>query len=230
MAKDRPRKQRQAAEPVTEKAGAPDTYEALAEAAGNESLLGKMNRRFSEAIQTGRGSNYKVDARAEGRGDPGITADDIALSRARNTRLKKMLIPEGVLIEGSVTSGSETEIDGRVDGNVTVQGNVSLGPASIVSGSVQATRCIAHGLIEGGIQCSEELLLGEKSRLNANCMAAKRLIVQGQIFGNATCSGELRLTSTASVTGNIQARSVIIEEGAKFNGECAMRTPSERSK
>jgi len=210
-------------------ADAPDTYEALEQAAARRGLFGRVNQRLNEAIDQNRSGNGPVNARAEGRDNPGITADDLALRRAKGTNLKRMVIPDGVIIDGSFTSGSETEIEGRVDGDVTVEGNVSLGATALVSGNVRATNSVVQGLVEGKMECTGDLLLGESGRLNADSLAGQQMIVQGQIFGNVACRGTLRLTATAKVTGNIRARTLIIEDGAVFNGHCAMRAPSQRS-
>ena len=211
------------------KAPAPDTYEALQDATSRQGLFGRVNQRFQDVLQTSRGPNRRVEPRTEGEGDPYVSADDLAIRRARNVSLQRMIIPEGVIIDGSMTSGSETEIAGRVDGDVTVDGNLNLGATSLISGNVRAATCQVEGLVEGRMECSEDLMLGQNGRLNADCMAGKRLTIAGQVFGNVSCSGILRLESSAQVTGNIRARTIVIEEGAMFNGGCAMRAPSQRS-
>jgi cytoskeletal protein CcmA (bactofilin family) len=140
-----------------------------------------------------------------------------------------MTVPEGVIIDGSMTSGSETEIAGRIDGNVTVDGVLMLRPSALVSGNVRATVCQVEGHVEGTLECSQDLSLGVNGRLNADCQAGKRVVIAGQVFGDVTCSGLLRLEASAQVTGNIRARKIVIEEGATFNGACTMRAPAQRS-
>lgn len=211
----------------TEKTG--DTYEELADETGKRGgLFGRMNQKFQDALQDSRGTSRRPDVRQEGAGNPYVTADDIALRRARNTTPQRMIIPDGVIIDGSLTSGSETEIAGRIDGDVTVDGVLTLGPTALISGNVRTRRCQVDGMVDGRMECSEELSLGENGRLNADCVAGKRISVAGQIFGNIQCSGILHILATAQVDGNIKARRLIIEEGAVVNGSCTMRAPSER--
>ncbi|MBX7259087.1 MAG: polymer-forming cytoskeletal protein [Candidatus Hydrogenedentes bacterium] len=213
---------------VEEVSDGDDTYEALARASKRESLIGRMNQAFQDVLQTNRGQG-KMRAPAEEAGDdPNVTADDLAIRRARNIKLHRMVVPEGVIIEGSLSGGSESEIAGKVDGDVTVDGQLYLAASALVSGNVRATSCRVDGLVEGRVECSEDLELGKTGRLNADCVGGKEVNVAGQVFGNVTTGGIVRLYSSAKLTGNIRARRLVIEDGAHFNGQCTMRAPAQR--
>lgn len=231
MARNRSDKDSKMASDVVSKTQGGDSYEAL-QAAGQQSsgLLGRVGGRFQDALQTSRGGNRTPSARDEGGNNPNVSADDLALRRARNVSTQRMIIPEGVIIDGSLNSGSETDINGRIDGNVTVEGYLNLGPAALVSGNVRAQRCTVEGCVDGKMECSDEIILGRNGRLNADCIAGKQISVAGQIFGDIQCSGLLRIEASAQVTGNIMARKIIMEEGAMLNGTCAMRPAAERVK
>jgi cytoskeletal protein CcmA (bactofilin family) len=140
-----------------------------------------------------------------------------------------MIVPEGVIIEGNMTSGSETEISGRIEGDVTVDGRLYLGASALITGNVRATSCVIEGLVEGKVECSEDLELGRTGRLNADAMAGKEINLGGQVFGSISTGGVARLRTTARLTGNIRSRRIVIDEGAVFNGTCTMRTPSQRA-
>ncbi|MCP4640130.1 MAG: polymer-forming cytoskeletal protein [bacterium] len=212
--------------------GAGDTYQELAEASKEGgSLFGRMNQTFQNVLQSSRGSGERTRAPAEeGKGDPRVTADDLAIRRAKNVKPRRMIIPEGVIISGSMTSGSETEISGRIEGDVNVDGLLFLGPSALITGNVRATSCRIEGLVEGKMECSQELELGESGRLNADVLAGKRMVIAGQVFGNVTAGGSLRLVTTAKVSGDIRTRKIVVEEGAMFNGRCQMRPPAQREK
>lgn len=208
--------------------GGEDTFEALEEASKRGSFLGKVGSRFQEVLHSSRGNGR--NAVLEAGEDPSVTADDLAISRAKSVRAQRMVVPEGVIIEGAMTSGSETEIAGRIDGDVTVDGWLHLNTSALVSGSVRATSCKVDGLVDGRVECAHELDLGSSGRLNADALAARKMTLAGQVFGNITCGGILRLAPTARVTGNIRTRVLVIEEGAILNGECSMSRPGQRSK
>ncbi len=205
----------------------PDTFDDL-DQAGKKSLLGKVNAAFQGALQTSRGTDRTRDAVAEAGNDPRVTADDLAIRRAKNVSAKRMVIPEGVIIEGSLTSGSETEISGRIEGNVTVDGRLYLGASALITGDVRAVVCRIDGLVDGKVECSEELTLGKTGRLNGDLLCGKAIHVGGQVFGNASTSGVLHLAETAQLVGDIRVRKFIMEAGGTFNGQCAMRTPAQR--
>lgn len=204
-----------------------DTFEALETAANKGSVFSRMSAAFHDALQSGRGEHAHRDyADSE---SAGLSADDLAIRRAKNVNLKQMIVPEGVIIGGSMTSGSETEISGRVEGDVIVDGRLHLGPSALITGNVRATFCHVEGLVEGKLECSQELDLGKTGRVNADAMAGKGITIAGQIRGNVTTGGMMRLLQSGRVEGNVFAKRIVIEEGALFNGTCTMRAPAQRA-
>jgi cytoskeletal protein CcmA (bactofilin family) len=195
--------------------------------AGRKGLLGRLGSSLNEKLQTSRGDRRR-DAVAELAPSPSQGADDLALRRARTVVTQKMVIPEGVIIQGNLSGGTETEIGGRIEGDITVDGRLYLGASALVTGNVRAGSCRIEGLVEGKVECGEDLELGKTGRLNGDVVAGKRINLAGQVYGNVTASGGLRLAEGSQVTGNLRTRNLVIEEGAVLNGSCAMRPPAER--
>ena len=193
-----------------------------------DSILGRVNQRFQEVLHTNRGPAKMRDPVAETQGRPEVTADDLAMRRARTVKAQRMIVPEGVIIGGSLSSGSETEISGRIEGDVNVNGRLYLGKSALVTGSVEATSCKIDGLVEGRVHCAEELDLGETGRLNADSQAGKRVMISGHVTGNVTTGGVVILGRSSNLDGNIRARSIVMDDGAVFNGDCTMRPPAQR--
>ena len=209
--------------------GAMDTYEELENAGKKGSVFQRLNNAFQEVLQTSRGSERPRETAIEQMDEPTLSADDLAIRRAKNISPQRMVVPEGVIISGSFSSGSETEIAGKVEGDVRVDGRLFLSPTALISGNVSAVSCKVDGLVEGKMECSQELELGRTGRLNADAMAGKRILAAGQIRGNVLTGGVLRLAATARVEGDIQARQFVMEEGAVFNGKCTMISVGQRS-
>jgi cytoskeletal protein CcmA (bactofilin family) len=199
------------------------------EKAGKRGLLGRFNAKFNDALQSGRAPESAPNAVAETTRMPAATIDDIAMRRARNVGSQKMVIPEGVIIEGSLTGNSDTEISGRIDGNITVEGALHLGPGALVSGNVRAGTCRIDGLVEGKVESSGDLELGPNGRLNADLIGGRNVRIAGQVYGNITTPGALTLAANSKVTGDVCVRRLIIEEGATLEGQCTMRAPAQRS-
>lgn len=198
--------------------------------AGKKGLLGRFNSRFNDKLQTSRGQDRQRDVVVETASAPEIKADDLAMRRAKTVSgsAQRMIIPEGVIIEGSLTSSSDTDIGGRIEGNITVEGRLNLGPSALISGNIRAGSCKIEGLVEGKVECTEDLELGPTGRLNADILAGKRIYLAGEVYGNVTTPGILRLAATSKVEGDVRTRSIMVEEGATLNGQCTMRAPSQQ--
>lgn len=210
--------------------GNEDTFEELREAGKKGSLLGKFNSVFQDALQSGRGGDRFRDAVAETAGGSNVTADDLALRRAKNVNMQHVFIPEGVIIYGSIASSTDTEISGRVEGDVNVEGRLYLGTSALVSGNVKATSCKVDGLVEGKMECARDLELGKTGRLNADIVVGKRATVAGQVYGNLATGGKFHLQPAGRLEGDIVAKSICVEEGSTFNGKCTMHQGGEEEK
>ncbi len=206
-----------------------DTYEALAEATNKSSLLDRFNTAFHEALQNRRAGNRRRAASASDISvGEHVTADDLAIRRAQYVTPRKMTIPEGVIVDGSLSSPAETEIDGRIQGDVFVEAPLTLGANALISGKIQAAKCEVKGLVEGKVECSGELVLSQSGRLKADVLAGKSLTAAGRIDGDVICGGLLHVCSTAQITGDIRAKQIVIEDGAQVNGRCSMSSPAQK--
>lgn len=77
------------------------------------------------------------------------------------------------------------------------------------------------GLIEGELQCSGKVVIGEAGRIKGtvNCQNAEIL---GLMEGKITCSQQLSLRSSGKIKGDVLTKTLIVEPGALFNGTCSM--------
>ena len=185
-----------------------------------ETLLKKVNSAFHDAMQSGRGEDALREARANAATAPATAHDNLALGRTKSLRTQRMLVPEDVVIVGSLTSGSETEIYGRIEGDVTVNERLYLATSAKIIGNIQAISCKIDGPVEGKVNCEEELELGKTGQLNQDAVAGKKMVIGGRVMGNVTCGGLIHVLATAHITGNIRARMIVLDEGAIFNGTC----------
>ncbi|MBR1878473.1 MAG: polymer-forming cytoskeletal protein [Paludibacteraceae bacterium] len=77
------------------------------------------------------------------------------------------------------------------------------------------------GLIEGDLQCTGKVVIGEAGRIKGtvNCQNAEIL---GLMEGKICCSQQLSLRSSGKIQGDVQTKTLIVEPGALFNGTCSM--------
>ncbi len=200
------------------------SFEQMSEA-GSAGLFSRISNKFNDALQSGRGSGQSSETSIP---MTQRTADEISLVRARSTKTQKMYVPDGVIIEGSLTGGSETEIHGRIEGNVTVDGLLFLGKTALITGNVRADTCQVEGLVEGKVECSNSLFVAASGRLAADAVAGKQVRITGKIEGNATTPGSLRIEAGGTVNGDVRARVFSMDDGAVLNGRCVMRAPAQR--
>jgi len=197
---------------------------------GKKGFFGRFSSRFDDALQSGRGAERPRESAPEPVGKPSAATDDLAIRRTRPAGVQRMIIPEGAIIEGNVSGGADTEISGRVEGDITIEGRLFLGPSALITGNVRAGSCSIEGQVEGKVECADDLELGRSGRLNADVLAGKRINLGGQVYGNVTTPGVLRLAAASKITGDVRARNFIMEEGATLNGKCLMRPPAQQQK
>ena len=205
-----------------------DDFDDLARS-GRGGLFSRIGERFNEALQQGRGGARHRNAIEQMRRSPAITPDDAATRRSRNVNLRRMVIPEGVTIEGSLVAGSESEIGGRIEGDLTVEGALFLLKSAVVTGNVRAGSCQMDGVVEGHVEVSNDLAIGKTGRLNADAIAGRNVDIAGQEHGSVTTPGRLRMAAGSVVNGDVCVRVLNMEEGAALNGVCTMRAPTPKT-
>ncbi len=85
---------------------------------------------------------------------------------------------------------------------------------------------IVDGKIEGEIQSTGNLTVGENARIKAEIKTGT-VIIYGKVHGNVTATDKVELKASAEVIGDIKAKTLIIEGGAIFVGKSTVGTPSE---
>jgi len=85
---------------------------------------------------------------------------------------------------------------------------------------------IVDGKIEGDIQSTGNLTVGENARIKAEIKTGT-VIVYGKVHGNMAASERVELKASAEVIGDIKAKVLMIEAGAIFVGKSTVGTPSQ---
>jgi cytoskeletal protein CcmA (bactofilin family) len=85
---------------------------------------------------------------------------------------------------------------------------------------------IVDGKIEGDIQSTGNLTIGENARIKAEVKTGT-IVVYGKVHGNMTATDRIELKSSAEVIGDIKTQTLVIEGGAIFVGKSTVGTPSQ---
>lgn len=93
-----------------------------------------------------------------------------------------------------------------------------IGESVLVKGNFESNgNLIINGSLEGEIKTKGSVLLGEKSRINAN-ISAQEMLVKGSVVGNLLVSEYLAIGASAKILGDIKCSQISIERGAEING------------
>ena len=84
------------------------------------------------------------------------------------------------------------------------------------------------GLIEGELNCSGKVVIGEAGKIKGTVICANAEIM-GLLEGKIKCHQQLSLRTSGKIQGDVQTKTLIVEPGAQFNGTCSMGgAPSEK--
>ncbi|MFA7692097.1 MAG: polymer-forming cytoskeletal protein [Candidatus Hydrogenedentes bacterium] len=195
----------------------------------NTGFIARLSGRLNETMQSNRGGGGGAAPVVAAPTQVQRPVQDIAPTRVRtNKGQQKMFIPEGVVINGSLSGASEAEIHGRIEGDINVKATLFLGKSATVTGNVKAATCQVEGLIQGEIICTEDLIVSSTGRLESSAEAGKQVRIAGNVTGNINTPGTLRIEAGGVINGDVQARVFSMSEGAELNGRCSMRSAADQ--
>ena len=114
-----------------------------------------------------------------------------------NTAEDVSILSSGVKIEGKIFCEGNVRIDGKVMGDVNVNGNLTLGETSEVQGEAKGNTVTLSGKLEGTIRASEKLILDSKAHLKGDLFARILVVEEGAKF-----DGKSSMNQTGSQLGS----------------------------
>lgn len=105
---------------------------------------------------------------------------------------------QGGLMFNALTAGS------KIVGNITADSDFRI-----------------DGLIEGDLNCTGKVVIGESGRVKGTITCANAEIL-GLMEGKITCTQQLSLRASGKINGDVITKTLIVEPGALFNGTCSM--------
>jgi cytoskeletal protein CcmA (bactofilin family) len=105
------------------------------------------------------------------------------------------VIGRETVVRGSVRGQGSLEILGRVDGDVSVTGDVTLGEDAAVKGNLSGVRVTVAGAVQGDVRGSEAVTLEPGARVVGDLTAPKVGVMAGALVrGLVRTDGEPTLT------------------------------------
>lgn len=96
------------------------------------------------------------------------------------------ILSSGVRVEGKFYSDGNVRVDGKITGEVIVNGNLTLGDSSEILGDSKAKNITVSGKIDGTVNASEKLILESRAKVKGDLIAKVLVIEEGAIFDGSS--------------------------------------------
>lgn len=126
----------------------------------------------------------------------------------------KNILTNDVEVTGTLRFASELIFDGKLEGEIVSDGNLTLGKNAQVKGEVKTKSVTVHGTVEGNITVTERCELKSSSQLTGDLRATRIIIEEG-----ATFVGKSEVTPSRAVNRDTSASAA----------ESSRRSPSSAS-
>jgi cytoskeletal protein CcmA (bactofilin family) len=101
------------------------------------------------------------------------------------------VIGAGTSVRGSLEGEGSLEIFGHVDGDVTMNGDVSVGEGGSVLGNVTGTRLLVRGAVKGDLRAADAIVMERGARVVGDVSAPSIAIGAGALVrGNVRTESE----------------------------------------
>lgn len=95
-------------------------------------------------------------------------------------------IANGTYIKGNIDAQEDFRIDGTIDGDVSCNGKVVIGPQAVITGNISCTNADILGTINGNVELQESLIIRKTGKINGD-ITTKTLTVEPDAFFSGRC-------------------------------------------
>lgn len=93
------------------------------------------------------------------------------------------MIGQSIVIKGEVSGEEDLLIQGRVEGNINLNGNqVSVGESGEVYANIQAKVIQINGKVTGDITANEKVIISKSGNVHGNIIAPRVTLEDGAMF------------------------------------------------
>lgn len=108
----------------------------------------------------------------------------------------KNILSSDVEIKGKLRFSNELIIDGRIEGEVNSEGDLTIGENSTIVGDVKTRSVVVFGRVEGNITVTDRCELKQNAILHGDVNAGKLAIEEGATFMGTSTVGSPRSSSS----------------------------------
>jgi cytoskeletal protein CcmA (bactofilin family) len=118
------------------------------------------------------------------------------------------VIGRSSFVRGRVTGNGSLEIAGRIEGEVTVSGDLTIDASGLVAANLSARRLVVRGAVKGDLHASEAIVLEAGAKVVGDVNAPRVAIAEGALVrghvqtgaGGARPSTEKRASAASAQT------------------------------
>ena len=106
--------------------------------------------------------------------------------------------------------------------------NTVIGPGTKVCGDLNISGLVrVDGDIDGNLQTTGRIIIGEKARIHGN-VTARIAVIGGIVEGDVYAPEEIQMFSTSSVYGDVITKKITVAENSFIHGMCiAIKDPEQ---
>lgn len=101
----------------------------------------------------------------------------------------KNILSSDVEIKGKLRFANDLIIDGRIEGEVNSEGDLTVGENAKIVGDIKTRSVIVFGKIEGNITVTDRCELKQNAELHGDVVAGKLAIEEGAAFMGSSAVG-----------------------------------------
>ena len=97
------------------------------------------------------------------------------------------IITDGTVIKGDIIAIGDFRLDGKLEGNIQLNGKLVVGDSGIVNGNVLCQNANIIGTVNGNLSVKELLSLHSTARVRGDILINKLSIEPGALFSGKCC-------------------------------------------
>jgi len=114
------------------------------------------------------------------------------------------IIGKGSVINGKVSIQNSVRIEGRIIGEVSSTGTVTIGSKGEIEGDIIAVNAVVGGKVKGSMKASEKIILEANSIFVGDMQTAKLTIDEGAMFEGKCCMTEEKEEPSEKIKGEVK--------------------------
>lgn len=95
-------------------------------------------------------------------------------------------IAYGTNIKGNIEAREDFRIDGTIEGDISCEGKVVVGPQAVITGNITCIHADILGEVNGNISLNDSLIIRKTGKINGD-ITTKTLTVEPDAFFSGSC-------------------------------------------